>query len=153
MPTSFAALGDDDVEALVLADRRRAVVQVDLDELQLELRALLERGRGRQVVAAALGEHLEVVDVGMARGRDEVEPPPRRLLERREPRAAGAREERQRPRVDGDLVGLDARAGAGGRERAELALDLERDRRVRDDDAVAARTSGTCASSPRAGRP
>ncbi len=119
------------------ADGRRAVVEVDLDELQLELRALVERGRGRQVVAAALGEHLEVVDVRMARGGDEVEPPTRRLLERREPRPARAREERQRTRMDGDLVRLDARACPGGGERAKPALDLERDGRVGDDDAVA----------------
>ena len=112
-------------------------MEADLDELQLDLGALLDRRRRREVGAPPLGEHLEVVGVDVPLGGNEVEPASRRVLDRREPRAARTGEERERPRVERDAVRLDARAGAGDRERAELPLDLERVRRVRDDDAVA----------------
>ena len=73
-------------------------------------------------------------------GGHEEEPRSRRGLDRGEPAAAGPDEEREDARMDRDLERLDARAL---RDRAQLALDLERVRRVGDDEAVARRRPGS----------
>ena len=143
MPTSFDASRDDDLVAAVeLAHAGRRVVEADLDELQLDRRALLDRRVGSHRLELALREDLEVVEMDMAvlgRGHEE-EAAPRRRLDALEPRPSGADEERQDTRMHRDLERLHARAL---RDRAELALDLERVRRVGDDDAVALRRRGS----------
>ena len=77
--------GDDDLVAAVeLADARGRVVEPDLDELELDRRALLGDRRGRaERVELALRDDLEVVEMDVAvrrppaRGRSDAEPPPR----------------------------------------------------------------------------
>ena len=80
---------EDDVIAVEPRDRRGPVVAVDLDELHLDLGTLLERRLGREIVSSALGEDIEVVGMDVPVGGDEIEPSPRRLLERREPPPPG----------------------------------------------------------------
>ena len=139
LPTSFAASRDDHLVAAVdLAHAGRRVVEADLDELQLDRRALLDRCVGSHRLELALREDLEVVEMHMAvfgRGHEE-EASPRRRLDALESRPSVADEERQDTRVHRDLERLHPRAL---RDRAELALDLERVGRVRDDHSVTRR--------------
>ena len=127
---------DDDVEPVHLADGRAAVVAVDLDELQLQLGVLGDRGLRGEGVALAFLEHLEVVEVDVAvpLGGGEEEALARRRLDLRQPRAAVADEEGKRARVELDAERL--RPGAG-REHPQPALDVHRERPLRDDDPVA----------------
>ena len=126
---------DEDVDAVDLARRRRGVVAADLAELELDGRALDERRRRLQVDELALGDDLEVIGVDVPFGGHEEEATARRLLDRGEPRAAGAGEELEHARVQRHAVRLNAVAGRG--ERPQPPLDLHRDRVIGDDDAVA----------------
>ncbi len=135
--------GDDDLVAAVeLADAGGRVVEADLDELQLERGALLDGRIRPHRVELALPQHLEVIemDVAVARRGHEEEPPACGRFELLEPASARAGEEREHARVHRDLERLDA--GALG-DRTQLALDLERVRRVGDDDSVARRRPGS----------
>jgi len=79
---------NDDVHAVDLADARGGVVQAEFDELHLDFGALGRPG-WLQIDELALGQHLEVVRVNVpVGGRDEEEATFRRLLDRRQPRAA-----------------------------------------------------------------
>src|SRR6185503_9366986 len=133
-----SGVADDDRQAAVeLADAGTGVVAADLDELQLDLLALL---RGTLVVAdealeRALAEHLEVVDRHVL-AEDEQEAPLGLLLDRQQPGRAGPDERRGNPGVQLDLEGLRARRAR--RERAEMPLDVDRGRGLGEHNAVAA---------------
>ena len=107
---------------------------VDLDELDLELGALRDRRAGSEVLELALAEHDEVVEVHVRLAREE-EAPLRHRLELLQPHRAGADERRGDRRGELDPVRLRARAGD---ERAQPPLDIDRRRRLRVHDAVAA---------------
>src|SRR5262249_62123185 len=110
------------------------VVEPDLAERDLNPRALLDRRRRRQVVALPLLEHEEVIQVRVVLA-DEIEAPARLLLELDQPGCSRADQERRDLGRDLDAVRLAPRAR---RERAQPALVVDRGRRLREDDAVAA---------------
>ena len=119
--------GDADVEAVDLADARAGVVPVDLDELQLQLCALLDRRRRREVFELALGEHDEVIEVRVRlrpRGRSAASSAPRARCSRAAPGPIEGRGDRRR---DLDAVRLRLRepaASARSRRSMSIAADV-----------------------------
>ena len=109
-------------------------METDLAELQLDLRTLLDGPLDGELLALALGEDEEVVEVDVLLAL-EVEAAPRLRLELDQPLRARPDEERRDLRRDLNAVRLSARAG---RERAQPSLDVECRRSLGDDDPVAA---------------
>src|SRR4029078_13409261 len=145
---------DADVEAVELADCSRAVVAVDLEELDLNLGRLLERRLRREGGQPPLAEDDEVVEVRVRLALEE-ETPFRHRLELAQPRRTWADERRGDRRRELDAVrlrgggrrarrgtpvrGSGRRASAGGaRRRSPRTPRSIRCRRRR--------TSGTCGS-------
>jgi hypothetical protein len=82
-------------------------VQADLDELHLDLRALLDRAGRRDLLALALREHQEVVEVDSLL-RLEVQAALRQRLQLCEPGGAGTDQERGHLRLELDAERLAA---------------------------------------------
>ena len=110
-------------------------MQAELDQLELERLALFDRGRRPNDIELPVAENLEVIQVQVTGplSRLEEESPSRRCFDRGESLAAVAGENREDSGVNADAERL--RSGAL-RDRAQLPLDLERERGVRDDESV-----------------
>ena len=115
LPTSFAASATITSIPSSFADAGRRIVEADLDELQLELGAL--RDRRRRAAGRRACPRRGPRSGRRGRGPSAGTRKKRRLVASSSAASRsppGAREERQHPRVDGDLVGLDTRARARG---------------------------------------
>src|SRR5215216_1511315 len=138
LPDHGRGIRHADRQLAVLGDACAAIVEPDLDELDLALLALLERALGLQLGDGPSLELLEVVSGDVFPPGDE-EPPARPLLDRLQPGGCGTDQDRRNVGVEFDSKG--ARTRLRG-ERAKLALGLDRRRRLGDDRAVAV-TDGT----------
>src|SRR5438105_3483237 len=125
---------DGDVVAVHLPHGRGRIVEPDLDQLELQLRAFLDRNLRRELLELALGEHDEVVGMDVLLRHDE-EAAFRLLLELDEPQTARTDQHGGHLRVQLDAEGLLARTR---RQRPQAPLNVDRRRRLGDDDAVAA---------------
>src|SRR5205823_12025732 len=123
-----------DREAVELADGRRAVVAVDLQELDLQLGSLGHRRLRREVRELALAEDDEVVEVQAVLALEE-EAALRQRLQLDEPPRGGPYERTRDRCRDLDAEGLRARAGG---QRAQAPLHVDRGRGLGVDDPVAA---------------
>ena len=154
LPTSFAASATTTSRPSSLPTAAVAVVQVDLDELQLELGALGRRAPAgarssrRPSASTSKWSAWACPSAGTRKNR------------RRVASSSAASRAPPGPARSASVLGWTAtryawtrEPGAGDGERLEPALDLERDRRVRDDDPVARAGRALRGSSPRAGRP
>ena len=110
-------------------------MEAELDELEVDGRALFDGSCRPDRLELAVGENLEVVEMDVAVAGDglEEEAPPRSRLDRGQPLTPGAGKEPEHTRMDGHA----GTPGAGAlRDGAQPALDLERDRRLGDDEPV-----------------
>src|SRR5207302_1787571 len=105
LPDELRRVAHRDREAVQLGDPGLAVVETDLDELELELLAFLDRRLGRELLRGTLGDHLEVVDRHALAALDE-EASLRDGLDLREPRRARPDQHRGDVRVQRNLEGL-----------------------------------------------
>ena len=130
-----SAAADADGEPVELADPRVHVVEADLDELQLDLLAFAGRAFWREALVGAFAEHLEVVG-RHALARLDQEPTLRLLLDLGETRGARPDQDARDLCVELELECLRPRRAR--RQRAQVPFRVDRGRRLREDDAVAA---------------